>query len=116
MSLLYLVTLQIALAAFQLINSIMEGRAVYYKQKSENFFPPWTYIVGDILAFVPIPVFDIATFATMVYFMSGTSPPHPRVTCAPSRTTLCSSRRGALMAHCEAAVRRDSPSSQPNDV
>ena len=46
-SLLYLVTLQIALAAFQLINSIMPGRAVYYKQKGENFFPPWTYIVSE---------------------------------------------------------------------
>ena len=45
-SLIYMVTLTIALGTFQLINAIMQGRAVYYKQKSEHFFPPWTYIVG----------------------------------------------------------------------
>lgn len=68
-SLMYTVTLTIVLGTFQLINAIMVGRAVYYKQKSENFFPPWAYIVGDVLAFVPIPIFDIATFGTMAYFM-----------------------------------------------
>ena len=70
-SLVYQVTLTIALAAFQLIAAIMEGRQVYYKHKESNFFPPWAYIISDILAFAPIPILDIFTFGTMVYFMSG---------------------------------------------
>jgi len=56
-----------------LLNDIVAGRNVLYKQANERFFSPSVFVVADLLAAFPFTLFDAFFLCTVLYFMAGLS-------------------------------------------
>jgi hypothetical protein len=62
-----------ALGSMATIPTVMEQRAVFYKQRDAGFFPTSSAVVAQMLVQVPLQLLETLLFSSLVYFLSGMS-------------------------------------------
>lgn len=70
-----MVTFQFAMfvgfASLALLPEIVKNRSVFYKQSSQDFFPPAAYVAADFMTYLPFSMMDSVVLGSLVYFLSG---------------------------------------------
>ena len=71
--LLFFSLMFISLGNMSTIPTVMEQRAVFYKQRDSGFFPTTSAVVAQMLVQLPIQAVETIIFTALAYFLSGLS-------------------------------------------
>ena len=61
----------IMLSASASVNALLDGRSVFYKHHSSNFYSALSYVVGQVAALVPAMIIDVTVLGSLLYWMVG---------------------------------------------
>ncbi|KAH9140598.1 hypothetical protein AeNC1_019506, partial [Aphanomyces euteiches] len=61
----------LGLGQIALLPSFMESRAIYYKQRSANFYRTSSYVIGQTITLLPMSICEAVVFGSIIYWVSG---------------------------------------------
>ncbi|KAH9113415.1 hypothetical protein AeMF1_012378, partial [Aphanomyces euteiches] len=61
----------LGLGQIALLPSFMESRAIYYKQRSANFYRTSSFVIAQTITQVPFSIREAVVFGTIIYWVSG---------------------------------------------
>eukprot|EP00192_Tetraselmis_astigmatica_P001759 CAMPEP_0117657340 /NCGR_PEP_ID=MMETSP0804-20121206/5278_1 /TAXON_ID=1074897 /ORGANISM="Tetraselmis astigmatica, Strain CCMP880" /LENGTH=1545 /DNA_ID=CAMNT_0005463787 /DNA_START=295 /DNA_END=4932 /DNA_ORIENTATION=- len=69
--LFYLICMYLALGNLPQVSIAFNAKSILYKQKNNNFFPAWIYVVVQLAVHAPFAFMESLVFAICLYFLSG---------------------------------------------
>ncbi|KAH9109174.1 hypothetical protein LEN26_014060, partial [Aphanomyces euteiches] len=61
----------LGLGQIALLPSFMESRAIYYKQRSANFYRTSSFVIAQTITQVPFSICEAVVFGSIIYWVSG---------------------------------------------